>query len=137
MPVHTSIKAIACVYALLAVALVSHGVYAVLVIGTWDMSDFLVAFGLLGIAHGLVTFRPWARTLGVVISGLIGATGVLSLILWLGFHLYGFDKGGTGLIVDRPVASLILIALFIAFSAWQWWVLLRPQVDHLFSSKPV
>ena len=35
MPVHASIKAIACVYALLAVALVSHWVYAVMYIGTW------------------------------------------------------------------------------------------------------
>jgi hypothetical protein len=41
----------------------------------------------------------------------------------------------TGLIFERPVAALILIALFIAFSAWQWWVLTRPQVVHLFSSK--
>jgi hypothetical protein len=135
--VHTSIKAIACVYALLAVALVAHWAYAVLFIGTWDMSDFLVALGLLGLAHGLVTFRPWARTIGLLISGLLGSFGVFGLILWLGVNLHGDKKGWTGLIVDRPVAALILAVLPVAFSAWQWWVLSRPQVRRLYSSMPV
>ena len=135
---HSSIKAIASVYNLLAAASVFHWVYAVLFIGTWDLSDFLVALGLLGLARGLVTFRPWARTIGLVISGLLGSVGVLSLIVWLLVHVFRWkNERMTGLIVDRPVAGLIIVALFTAFSAWQWWVLTRPQVGHLFSSKPV
>jgi hypothetical protein len=136
--VHISIKAIACVYALLALASVSHWVYAVLYIGTWDASDLLLALGLLGLAHGLVTFRPWARTIGLVSSGLFGAAGILGLIVWLLVRVFRWNgEHATGLIIDRPVAGLIVVALFIAFSAWQRWVLTRPQVGHLFSSKPV
>jgi hypothetical protein len=40
------------------------------------------------------------------------------------------------LIIERPVAGLILIALFITFAAGQWWVLTRPRVRQLFASKP-
>jgi hypothetical protein len=136
--VHASIKAIACVYALLAVALVSHWVYAVLYIGTWGTSDLLFALGLLGLAHGLVTFRSWARTIGLVSSALFGVAGISSLIVWMLVHVFRWSSERmTGLIIDRPVAGLIIVALFIAFSAWQWWVLTRPQVGHLFSSEPV
>jgi hypothetical protein len=137
MPVHTSIKAIACVYTLLAVASVSHWIYAVFYIGTWDMSDVLFALGLLGLAHGLVTFRPWARTIGLVSSALFGSAGISMLIVWLLVHVFRWkSERVTGLLIDRPVAGLIIVALFIAFSVWQWWVPTRPQVGHLFSSKP-
>jgi hypothetical protein len=132
-----SIRIIAGIYALLGAASAWEWLYAVLFTGTRSThSGFLDAVVPLGLAYGLVTFRPWARTLGLVISGLIGFVGVLSLILWLGLRLRGIDKRWSGLIVDRPVAALILIALLIAFAAWQWWVLTRPQVHHLFSSKP-
>ena len=98
-----SIKAIAGVYALLAVASISHWVYTVLYLGTWGNSDLIVALVLLALAHGLVTFRPWARTLGLVLSGLFGVTGVLSLIVWVA-NLLGAFKGApaTGLIIERP-----------------------------------
>ncbi len=84
-----------------------------------------------------MTFRPWARTLGLVLSGLFGFTGVLSLIVWLASLLGAFKAHpATGLIIERPVAGLILIASLITFSAWQRWVLNRPQVGDLFSSRP-
>ena len=130
-----SIKIIACFYALLGAVSVSQWVYAVLYIGTWNTSDLLVGLVPLGLAHGLVTLRHWAQTVGIVFAGLLAGVGVISLILWV-MHIMGYLKGGSGLIVDRPVAALIVIALMIAGGAWQWWVLTRPQADHLFSSKP-
>jgi hypothetical protein len=134
--VRAKIKIIACIYALLGAAAASEWLYAVLLAGTRGRgSGFLDAVVSLGLAYGLITFRPWARTLGLVIAGLIGFVGVLSLILWLVQVLRGFGDRVTGLIFERPVAALILIALLIAFSAWQWWVLTRPQAVHLFSSK--
>jgi hypothetical protein len=116
--------------------------YAVLFTGPRHAtSDLFVCLLPLGLAYGLVTFRPWAQTLGIVFSGLLCGVGVLSLILWLMLHPWaqhvpGNPKGTSGLIVDGPVAAPIIIALMIAFGAWQWWVLTRPQADHLFSSKP-
>jgi hypothetical protein len=70
-------------------------------------------------------------------SGLLGVVGVLSLIVWLA-NLLGALEGvpHTGLIIERPVAGLILVASLITYSAWQWWVLNRPQVGGRFSSKP-
>ncbi len=40
-------------------------------------------------------------------------------------------------IVLGPIATLIILALFIAFASWQWRVLTRPHAHQLFSSKPV
>jgi hypothetical protein len=121
VPVRASIKILAYIYALLGVAGALFWLYEVFFVGD-PTAGILNGPWCLGLAYGLVTFRPWARTLGLVTSGLLGFVGVLILI--------------QGLSVERPVASLFLIALFVAFPAWQWWVLTRPQVRHLFSSKP-
>ena len=131
-----SIKIIACVYALLGAASASQWVYAVLFTGTRSMTPGLFD-GLLqlGLAYGLVTFRPWARTLGLVVSGFLGFVGVVGLLLCLG-HVLAIYKADGGSIVDRPIATLIILALLIAFASWQWWVLTRPQARHLFSSTP-
>jgi hypothetical protein len=138
-----SVKIIACVYALFGATLVSQWVYDFLYIpehrNFWGTSDLIIGLVPLGLAYGMVTFRPWARILGLVYAGLYGFVGVLSPIMWLVNVIRGFDWGSSGLtalIVARPVAGLIISALLIAFSTWQWWVLTRPQVVHLFSSKP-
>src|SRR5262249_52790347 len=65
------------------------------------------------------------------------SAGISMLIVWLLVHVFRWkSERVTGLLIDRPVGGLIIVALFIAFSAWQWWLLTRPQVGHLFSSKP-
>ena len=85
-----------------------------------------------------MTFRSWARTIGLVSSTLFGVAGISSLIVWMLVHVFRWSSERmTGLLIDRPVAGMIIVALYIAFSAWQWWVLTRPQVGHLFSSEPV
>jgi hypothetical protein len=131
-----SIKIIACIYALLVAASALFWLYVVLLAGSDPAEGILAGPWFLGLAYGLVTFRPWARTLGLVTSGLLGAVGALILNRWWVMHLQGGLKLPHGLTVERPVAWPILIALFIAFPAWQWWALTRPQVVHLFSSKP-
>ena len=130
-----SIKIIACIYALLGAASASQWLYAVLFTGTRSTTPGLLD-GLvpLGLAYGLVTFRPWARTLGLVVSGLLGFTGVVGLPLCLG-HVLGTHKATGGLIVDWPIATVTILALLIALASWQWWVLTRPQARLLFSSK--
>jgi hypothetical protein len=135
VPVRVSIKIIACVYALLGAAVASQWLYAVLFTGTRSTTPGLLD-GLvpLGLAYGLVTFRPWARALGLVVSGFLGFVGVVGLPLCLG-HVLGIYKADGGSIVDRPIATLIFLALLIAFASWQWWVLTRPRARHLFSSK--
>jgi hypothetical protein len=135
--VRVEIKIIACVYALLGAASASQWLYAVLFTGTRSTTPGLLD-GLvpLGLAYGLVTFRPWGRILGLVVSGFLGFVGIIGLIMCLG-HVLGIYKADGGSIVDRPIATLIILALLIAFATWQWWVLTRPQVGHLFSSKPV
>ena len=130
-----SIKIIACFYVLLGAVAVAQWVYAVLYIGTWNTSDLLVGIVPLGLGHGLVTLRRCAETVGIVFAVLLAGVGVVSLMLWV-MSIMGYLQGGSGLIVDRPFAALIIIALMIAFGAWQWWVLTRPQANHLFSSKP-
>jgi hypothetical protein len=135
LPVRASLKIIACIYALLGTASALGWLYAVLLAGSDPAEGILAGPWLLGLAYGLVTFRPWARTLGLVTSGLLGVVGVLSLIRWWLVHVQGGLKNAQGLIVERPVAALFLIALLIAFPAWQWWVFSRPQVLHLYSSK--
>jgi len=77
-----------------------------------------------------VNFRHylWPETLGFV--------GVLCLILWLVHVLWGLGERATGLIFEKPVTAPVVIALLIAFSAWQWWVLARPQIAQLFSTNP-
>jgi hypothetical protein len=134
--VRVSIKIIACVYALLGAAVASQWLYAILFTGMWRTTHGLLD-GLvpLGLAYGLVTLRPWARILGLVVSGFLGVAGVAALIMCLG-HVLGIDKAVEGSIVDRPIATLISLALLIAFASWQWWVLTRPQARHLFSSTP-
>ena len=130
-----SIKIIACVYALLGAASASQWLYAVLFTGTRSTTPGLLD-GLvpLGLAYGLVTFRPWARTLGLVVSGFFGFVGIIGLIMCLG-HVLGIYKTDGGSIVDRPIATLVILALLIAFASWQWRVLTRPEARHLFSSK--
>ena len=122
MPVRASLKIIAGIYALLGVAGALFWLYNVFFVGD-PTYGILNGPWCLGLAYGLVTFRPWARTLGLATSGLLGVIGALILIRWQVVHVQG------GL---RP---LFLIALFIAFPAWQWWVFSRPQVRHLYSSK--
>ncbi len=130
---NASIKAIAGVYALLGVAGALLWLYAVFFIGD-PTYGILNGPWCLGLAYGLVTFRPWARTLGLVTSGLLGAVGVYVLFGWWqvlvrGGHAQNLTvAGGT-------VAALFVIALLIAFPAWQCWVFSRPQVRHLYSSK--
>ena len=133
---HASIKAIAGVYALLGVAAAFEWLYAVLYTPARTSPGLFECLVSLGLAYGLVTFRPWARTLGLVVSGFLGFVGVVGLPLCLG-HVLGIYKADGGSIVDRPIATLIILALLIAFATRQWWVLTRPQVGHLFSSKPV
>jgi hypothetical protein len=131
-----SIKLIAGIYAVLGTASALEWLYAVLFTGTRSTTPGLLD-GLvpLGLAYGLVTYRPWARILGLVVAGFLGLVGVIGLLLCLG-HVLAIHKAAGGSIVDRAIATLIILALFIAFAAWQWWVLTRPQVSHLFSSKP-
>jgi hypothetical protein len=134
---HTSIKAIAGVYALLGAASALGWLYTVIHEG-FDFISVLMAVWwvlIIDLAYGLVRFRPEARTLALVTSGLLGVVGVVGLIRWWQVHVRGGLKDAQGLIVERPVAALFLIALLIAFSAWQWWVFSRPQVRHLYSSK--
>jgi hypothetical protein len=89
---NASIKAIAGVYALLGVAAAFKWLYTVLYTGSQNTTpDLLVALVLLGLARGLVTFRPWARTLGLVVSGLLGITGVIGL-LWCLSTSWGFTR---------------------------------------------
>ena len=126
-----SIKIIACVYALLGATVASQWLLTGTRSTTAGLPEGMVPLGL---AYGLVTFRPWARTLGLVVSGFLGLTGVVGLPLCLG-HVLGIYKASSGLIVDWPIATVIILALLIAFSAWQWWVFSRPQVRHLYSSK--
>jgi hypothetical protein len=133
--VRVSLKIIACIYALLGAAWALGWLYAVLLKGFDPTDGFLAGPWLLGLAYGLVTFQRWARTLGLVTSGLLGVAGVFGLSQWWQVHVRGGLKGAQGWIVERPVAALFLIALLIAFSAWQWWVFRRPQVRHLYSSK--
>ena len=130
-----SIKIIACIYALLGAAVASQWIYAVLFTGTRSTTPGLLD-GLvpLGLAYGLVTFRPWARILGLVVAGFLGVAGVVGLPLCLG-HVLGIYKADGGSIVDRPITTLIILALLIALASWQWWVLTRPQARLLFSSK--
>ena len=130
-----SIKIIACIYALLGAAVASQWIYAVLFTGTRSTTPGLLD-GLvpLGLAYGLVTFRPWARILGLVVSGFLVVVGVVGLPLCLG-HVLGIYKADGGSIVDRPITTLIILALLIALASWQWWVLTRPQARLLFSSK--
>jgi hypothetical protein len=133
--VRVSIKIIACVYALLGAALASQWLYSILFTGTRSTTPGLLDGVLpLGLAYGLVTFRPWARILGLVVSGFLGFVGVVGLLLCLG-HVLAIYKADGGSIVDRPIATLIILALLIAFASLQWWVLSRPQVRHLYSSK--
>jgi hypothetical protein len=129
VPVRTSLKIIACIYALLGAAAALLWLYAVL--RSDPMEGILGGPWFLGLAYGLVTFRPWARDLGLLTSGLLGVMGVISLIRWWQVHAPGGLKDAQGLIIERPIAALFLIA----FSAWQWWVFSRPQVRHLYSSK--
>ena len=135
MPVRASLKIIACIYALLGTAAALGWLYGVLLAGSDPADGILAGPWLLGLAYGLFTFRPWARTLGLVTSGLLGVVGACILIQWRVVHVKGALKLAHGLNVERPVAWLILIALFIAFPAWQWWVFSRPQVRQLYSSK--
>jgi len=137
MPVRVSIKIIACVYALIGVAAASQWLYAILIGGRRGISTGLLD-GLLplGLAYGLVTYRPWGRTLGLVFSGLLGFVGGLGLILWLVHVIWGLGEHVSGLIVERPVAAPIVMALLIVLSAWQWWLLTRPQIAQLFSANP-
>jgi hypothetical protein len=131
-----SLMIIVSIYALLGAASALEWLYAVLLTGARSThSGLLDGVVPLTLAYGLATFRPWARILGLVIAGLLGLLGVMSLLLWLVHAVHGLGKGTTGLIVEKPVAALFLIALFFAFSAWQWWVLSRPQVRDLFSPK--
>jgi hypothetical protein len=133
--VRVSIKIIACVYALFGAAAASPWLYSVLFTGTRSTTPGLLD-GLvpLGLAYGLVTFRRWARILGLVVSGFLGFVGAVGLLLCLG-HVLGIYKADGGSIIDRPIATLIILALLIAFTSWQWWVLTRPQALALFSSK--
>ena len=131
---HASVKAIAGVYALLGVAGASFWLYEAFFVGD-PTAGILNGPWCLGLAYGLVTFRPWARTLGLVTSGLLGFVGVLILIQGWSVHRQGVLKAVHGLSVERPVASLVAIALFVAFPAWQWWVFSRPYIRHLYSSK--
>jgi hypothetical protein len=135
--VRLSIKIIACVWALVGAAAASQWLYAVLFTGTRSTTPGLLD-GLvpLGLAYGLVTFRPWARILGFVVSGFLGFVGVVGLTLCMG-HVLGIYKADGGSIVDRPIATLTILALLIAFASWQWWVLTRQQARQVFSSKPV
>jgi hypothetical protein len=119
---HASIKAIAGVYALLGVASTLWWLYN-LFTGFDPTYGILNGPWFLALAYGLVTFRPWARTLGMVTSSFFGFLGFYILITW------------SHALVKRPVAALFVVALLIAFSAWQWWVFSRPQVRHLYSSK--
>jgi len=131
--VRVSIKIIACVYALLGATVASQW----LLTGTRSTTaGLLEGMVPLGLAYGLVTFRPWARTLGLVVSGFLGFVGVVGLLLCLG-HVQGIHKAEGGSIVDRPIATLTILALLIAFASWQWWVLTRQQARQVFSSKPV
>jgi hypothetical protein len=122
--VRASLKIIACIYALLGAASALVWLYSALITGSDPTEGILAGPWLLGLAYGLLTFRPWARTLGLATSGLLGVIGVLILIRWQVMHVQGGLK------------PLFLIALFIAFPAWQWWVFSRPQVRHLYSSQP-
>jgi hypothetical protein len=134
--VRVSIKVIACIYALMGAAAALKWLYDVFFAGAHPAEGILAGPWLLGLAYGLLTFRPWPRTLGLVTSGLLGVVGVLSLRWWWLAHFRGGLKDVQGLVIERPVAGLFLIALLIAFPAWQWWLFTRPQVRHLYSSKP-
>jgi hypothetical protein len=134
--VRVSIKIIACIYALMGAAAAVVWLYRTLVAGSDPTEGILAGPWLLGLAYGLLTLRPWARTLGLVTSGLLGVVGIVSLRRWWLSHFRGGLKDVQGLIIERPVAGLFLIALLIAFPAWQWWLFTRPQVRHLYSSKP-
>jgi hypothetical protein len=137
VPVRVSIKIIACVYALIGAAAALQWLYAMLFGGIRGMTTGL-ADGLLplGLAYGLVTYRPWGRTLGLVFSGMLGLVGVLGLILWLVHVIWGLDERWSGVIVERPVVVAFVMALLIVFSAWQLWVLTRAQIAQLFSANP-
>jgi hypothetical protein len=127
-----AIQFIAAVYGLIGAAGALQWLHAVLFAGTDNTSSDLVsAVLLLGLAYGLATFQPWARGLALVISALLGFMGVLSLIVWLGLRAGVFD-GASGLIVDRPLLSVLVIAVLLALGYAQWRLLTRPGGRRLF-----
>jgi hypothetical protein len=135
--VRARIKIIAGIYLLVGAATVLQGVNAVLFTGTTRITPgFSGALITLGLAYGLMTLRPWGRILGVGLAGLLGFCGVVALVPCLG-HVLGINKAVGGTIVDWTVTTLFMIALVIAFEAWQWYVLTRPQAVELFTPKQV
>jgi hypothetical protein len=130
-----AIRTIALIYAMFGAAAASVWLYSVLFVGTRSGSstpfDAIIPFAL---AYGLATFRPWARILGLLVTGFLGFVGVLGLIMCVG-HVAGHTKAATGLIVDNPVLAFVMVGLLIAFAGFQWWALAARPGRDLFVSR--
>jgi hypothetical protein len=127
---------IASIYAIFGAAIALQLVHAVLITGSQESRPGLLdGFVPLLIAFGLLTHRPWARIMGLVVSGFLLFVGIIGLGLCLG-HVFDLVRADGGLLVDRPGFAVGLLILVIAFAVWQWWVLSSPSIQAMFCSSP-
>jgi hypothetical protein len=127
-----SVTIIASVYGIYGLASALQSVYALLIAGSRQTTPGLLESLIpLFIAFGLITLRPWARILTLVISGFLIFVGIVSLVLCVAYA-FGFLTPGAGLIVDRPGLAVAWPIALIAFAGWQWWVLSRPSIQAMF-----
>jgi hypothetical protein len=136
VPLLVHIKLLACVYALNWAVAAAQSCYEIVFAEarSTTLGPFTAVVGLV-LAYGLVTFRPWARILGLLLSGLMGLVAVVSSLFYL-WHFLDIQRAAGRVIVEGTFLPLINLVLYTAFAAWQWWVLTHPQVRLLFSSKP-
>lgn len=127
-----SLAAIASVYAIFGVCGAVQLVYGILISGSSQggpkLLDSLIPLFL---AFGLFTLRPWARILGLIVSGFLLFVGLLGFVFCLG-HLLNLHPASGGLILSQPVLAIGSLILLTAFAGWQWWVLSRPSIRSMF-----
>ncbi len=130
----TGVMIAACLYGLAGAALALQWLHALLITGTTAaIPGPLNGLIPLGLTYGLVTFRPWARILGLIVAGFLGFVGVTALAFCLG-HVLGIHRAAGGLIVDQPALALGVITALVAFAGWQSWLLTRPSTRDLFAA---
>ena len=127
-----ALKVIAWLYLLIGLAAGARYLYAVLLGGTRDELGNAVLFLLLG--FGLLRYNSLARivALWLSVAGLLG--GVVGVVICVG-HLTRFWSASGGLVLEQPVSAFLLLAVGLAFTAGQVWVLTRPEVAALFGKR--
>jgi hypothetical protein len=127
-----SIKVISGLYAAIGAANAVFWLYAVLFRGVLGSTPgFLDGVIPLATAYGLISFRPWGRSLCLAVAAFEVFAGVLGLVMCLG-HVAGIHRADGGMILDRPILTFGILAILLAFAAWQWWLLTRPPVREMF-----